>query len=482
MSKGNDNQTERGFSMLDQVRATIEKYSMFKPGDRILIGVSGGPDSTALVHILHSLMDELQILLYVAHLDHCFRGPESAADAEFVRELAERLGLPAVIKSEDAAAYASAMNLSAQTAAREIRYRFFEETAKKCGCNKLATGHNANDQTETVLHHFLRGTGPAGLRGIPPVRDGWVARPLIEVPRSQIEKYCREKQLTTRIDSSNLKLAYTRNRIRLELIPLLQKEYNHNLIETLLRTSDIFREEEECLEGITEEYWRGVCLESEASLISINLKKFLETPRVFQRRIIRRGWSALTGSVHNITYSHLTAATELIFQGRTGSVFDLPGLVKLEKSYDRINLYKSADMRTIADYLYELRIPGVTSIPETGDCIVAEEPEGVLCSGPQNPNEITIDLDKVSVPLIVRSRNPGDRFCPLGFNGSKKLKKFFIDSKIPRVERDRYPVLVTSDGQVIWIAGMRADRRWAATPETRRALRLKLIRNVKKQN
>jgi len=268
------------------------------------------------------------------------------------------------------------------------------------------------------------------------------------VPRSQIEKYCREKQLTTRIDSSNLKLAYTRNRIRLELIPLLQKEYNHNLIETLLRTSDIFREEEECLEGITEEYWRGVCLESEASLISINLKKFLETPRVFQRRIIRRGWSALTGSVHNITYSHLTAATELIFQGRTGSVFDLPGLVKLEKSYDRINLYKSADMRTIADYLYELRIPGVTSIPETGDCIVAEEPEGVLCTGPQNPNEITIDLDKVSVPLIVRSRNPGDRFCPLGFNGSKKLKKFFIDSKIPRVERDRYPVLVTSDGRL----------------------------------
>ncbi|WP_418791354.1 tRNA lysidine(34) synthetase TilS [Phosphitispora sp. TUW77] len=467
--------------MLDQVRATIEKYSMFKPGDRILIGVSGGPDSTALVHVLHSLIDELQIMLYVAHLDHRFRGPESAGDAEFVRELAERLGLKAIIKGEDVAAYASAMNLSAQTAAREIRYRFFEEAAKENCCNKLATGHNANDQAETVLYHFLRGTGPAGLRGIPPVRDGWVTRPLIEVPRNEIEKYCREKKLFARIDSSNLKRVYTRNQIRLELIPLLEKEYNYNLIETLVRTSDIFREEETYLEGITEEYWLEVCLDKDG-LIAIDLKKFLEIPGVFQRRIIRRGWSVLTGSVHNITYVHLAAAAEMISHGRTGSVFELPGSIKLEKSYNRINLYRSAVASVIPKFSYQLTVPGVTSIPETGDCIMAEETEGILCSVPSDTDEITIDMDKVTVPLIVRSRNPGDRFSPLGFSGSKKLKKFFIDCKIPRRDRDRYPVLVDSDGQVIWIAGMRADRRWAATPETRRALRLKLVRNVKKQN
>ncbi len=468
--------------MLDQVRATIEKYSMFKPGDRILVGVSGGPDSTALVHVLHKLMDELQISLYVAHLDHRFRGPESAGDAEFVRILAERLGLPAVIKSEDVAAYASAVNKSAQTAAREIRYRFFAETARECGCNKLATGHNANDQAETVLHHFLRGTGPAGLRGIPPIRDGWVTRPLIEIPRGLIEKYCREENLATRTDSSNLKNVYTRNRIRLELIPLLEKEYNHNLIETLVRTSDIFREEEAYLEDVTEGYWREVCLEARDDLISLDLKKFLEIPRVMQRRIIRRGWATLTGSKHNIAFVNLAAAIELIVRSGTGSVFDMPGSVKLEKGYQRISLYRFADIGAAPDFLYQLTVPGVTSIPETGDSIIAEQTKGGFCSGQQDPDEIIIDLDKVGLPINVRNRKSGDRFYPSGFSGSKKLKKFFIDCKIPRRERNRYPVLVTSDGKIIWIAGMRADRRWAATPGTKRALRLKLIRNVKKQN
>jgi len=445
--------------MLDQVRATIGKYRMFKPGDRILIGVSGGPDSVALVHALHNLADELRIILYIAHLNHCFRGSESAEDAEFVRRFADRLGLHAEIRDEDVAAYASARNMSAQTAAREIRYRFFSETARSLGCNKLATGHNANDQAETVLYHFLRGAGPTGLGGIPPVRDGWVTRPLIEVSRALIEKYCMDNNLLTRLDSSNLKKVYTRNRIRLELIPLLEKEYNNNLVETLVRTSEIFREEEAYLETVTKKYFLEICLERDNTGIWFNTDKFLKIPWLFQSRLIRYGWSVLTGSEQNIAFVHHVSAVDLIRSGRAGSALDLPDGVRLEKSYNKFGLLKDGKLQSVSHYSYILKIPGITVISETGETIIAEEAEGGLEFVSQKRDEIAIDLDKVSLPLVVRSRRQGDRFSPAGFKGSKKLKKYFIDCKIPRRDRERYPVLVTSEGQVIWIAGLRADRR-----------------------
>ncbi len=467
--------------MLEQVKATIRKYHMYEPGDRVLVAVSGGPDSVALVHILKHLAGELQLDLYVAHLNHGLRGQESQDDAEFVRRLARKLELPAVIESKDVAGYALKNKLSAQTAAREIRYRFFEDAARQLGCNKLATGHNANDQAETVLFNFLRGTGPAGLAGIPPVRDGWITRPLIETKRTQIEEYCRDHGLEPRIDKSNLKNVYTRNRLRLELIPQLEREYNSNLVETLVRTGEIFRDEESYLEELTAKYLDQVRLPEKTGEIRFDLERFLDLPAAIQRRVIRRAWAELAGAEHNLGFTHLADSINILHYGHTGASLHLPLGITLNRLYGQFSLSRRSN-EEISDYEYELRIPGQTPIPETGYTILSEMLETGAGFPKEEPEEIVIDLDLVKQPLKVRSRRPGDRFRPLGLNGSKKLKDFFIDSKIPRTERRLIPILVSADEEIIWVAGFRADRRWLATGETKRALKLKLSRNIQKLN
>lgn len=475
--------------MLAQVKATIRKYQMFEPGDRVLAGVSGGPDSVALVHILNCLAEELGIRVYIAHLNHCLRGKESAEDAVFVQKLAKTLGLEAIIGSEDIARYASENKLSAQMAAREVRYLFFRKTGERLNCNKLATGHNADDQAETVLHNFIRGSGSGGLKGIPPVRDGWIVRPLIEIRRTLIEQYCAENCLQTRLDKSNLKKVYTRNRLRLELIPYLEKEYNAGLVETLVRTSEIFREEDEFLESVSETFWEKTCLEQKAHEITFDLTAFRELAPAIRKRIIRRAWWRYSGEGQNLGFVHLADAVELLAKGRSGGMLNLPGGVILKKGDHLFSIGKfipggeGSPVRPGGqEYSYKLVLPGITVIPETGEAILAEiQQEKPKFTAPEQ-DEIVIDLEKVVLPLTVRSRRPGDWFRPYGMTGSKKIKKYFIDRKIPWIERQRKPVLVTGDGQVIWLAGLRADCRWLAGPETNRALKLKLLRNIEKQN
>ncbi len=472
-------------AMLEQVRATIQKYHMYYSGDKVLVGVSGGPDSVALIHILHRLAGELGVELAVAHLNHGLRGKESEEDAEYVRRLAKGLGLAVVTESRDVAGYARQNRLSTQTAAREIRYRFFENAARQLQCNKLATGHNANDQAETVLFNFLRGAGPAGLGGIPPVRDKWVTRPLIEIHRAQIEVYCRENGLQPRIDKSNLKNVYTRNRLRLELIPYLEREFNPNLVDTMVRTGEIFRDEEECLEEIAEQYVSKIRLPGEANEVRFDLNQFLGLPRAIQRRIIRRAWLDLAGTANPLGFIHLADSLDIISCGQTGASLHLPSGITLNKLYGQFSLSRTAmgAETKSTDYEYKLTIPGETVIQELGYTILSKVLEGSQAhpEKPQ-PDEIVIDLDLVEQPLKVRSRKPGDRFRPSGLAGSKKLKDYFIDTKIPRTDRQRIPVLVTGDDEIIWVVGLRADRRWQATGRTKRALKLKLLRNIQKPN
>lgn len=462
--------------MLAQVRATIRKYSMLAAGDRILAGVSGGPDSVVMVHILQRLAGELQLEILVAHLDHGFRGRESQVDAEFVRDLAGKLGLQSVIRQVDAAGYARKKNLSAQMAARELRYLFFEEAAREFNCVKLATGHNANDQAETVLFNFLRGSGVAGLGGIPPVRDGWVIRPLIEISRSDIEEYCRQNDLVPRIDRSNLKSIYTRNRIRLELIPLLEREYNPNMVETLVRTGEILREDERCLEKAARGCWDQVYIGKDCKSLVFDQARFGELDPALQRRVIRRAWEELTGPGHSLEFVHLQQIMKTAVEGQTGAVLNLPGGIIFIKSYGTFSLARET-AGPAASFTYELKVPGETPIPEVGAVISAELID-VTGDIPTKSDEIAVDLEKVALPLRVRCRRPGDWFEPLGLNGSKKLKKYLIDKKIPRRDRENLPIVVTADDQIIWVAGLRADGRWQAGPKTRRVLRLKIIRNI----
>ncbi len=475
-------------AMLKQVRATIKKYNMLSPGDRVLTGVSGGPDSVALVHILTAVASDLGIEIYIAHLNHCFRGQDAVDDAEFVRQLASKLQLQAVIESRDVSRFIAENRLSKQEGSREVRYSFFKETAKKFACNKIATGHNANDQAETILNNFLRGSGAAGLGGIPPVRNGYIIRPLIEVSRKEIERYCTQNELFPRTDKSNLKNIYTRNRIRLELIPYLETEYNSNLVDTLVRTGEIFRDEEEYLQAEAKRFWEKVVEKEGHGEVVFLTNLFLAAPKAIQKRLIRRAWAALTGSVHNLGYLHITNAIEVIRSAQTGSSMDLPGGIVLIKSYEMFSLSCDSS-RTLpedasqSEYSYQLKIPGITFIPETGDAIEVSIESNISEPGPgYGVNEVFIDMDLVTLPLTVRNRRPGDWFKPFGFDGTKKLKKFLIDCKVSRTDRQLLPVVVSDEVNIVWVAGLRADRRWLVNSGTQRILRLKLMRNLQKQN
>jgi tRNA(Ile)-lysidine synthase len=322
-----------------------------------------------------------------------------------------------------------------------------------------------------------------GLGGIPPVREGWIVRPLIETKRKEIEQYCLAHDLPTRIDPSNLKNVYTRNKIRLQLFPLLEQEYNINLVETLLRTSEIMREQEEFMALNVLKAWQTVCTKQAETEITFNLETFLKLPAVVQPLVLRSAWEKLTGSGYNLGFVHLTKSLELLRCGQAGSKMDLPGGIRLTKSYREfyISDTTNGDEETL-EFCHLLHVPGITIITETGDAIEAEVIEDTSELHDANRhNEIIIDLDLVSQPLTVRSRKPGERFRPQGLVGSKKIKKFLIDCKVSRRERARLPVLVTADDQVIWIAGLRADDRWRVNPETKKALKLKLIRNVENE-
>ncbi|HAG11929.1 MAG TPA: tRNA lysidine(34) synthetase TilS, partial [Desulfotomaculum sp.] len=220
----------------------IEKMGMLKPGDKVLIGVSGGPDSIALLHVLWVLKDDLQIVPVVAHLNHQLRGEEAEEDARSVREFSKKLELPCYIEEADVKSYHKNSGLSLQEACREIRFSFFGQLAGKLGAGRVALGHHADDQAETILLNFLRGAGISGLKGISYVR-GLFIRPLLEIRRKEIEEYCLQQQLPVRQDSSNLKPVYTRNRIRLNLLPLLEREYNPQIIQTLVQLGNLCSEE-----------------------------------------------------------------------------------------------------------------------------------------------------------------------------------------------------------------------------------------------
>ena len=240
------------YCLKTKVLGTIREYRMIAPGEKVLVGVSGGPDSIALLYILHDLQEELDCKLHIAHLNHKLRGEESDADAEYVKEHSKILNLPITIEEIDVSGML-AKGESLESGARRIRYAFYQEAMASVNASKVALGHNADDQAETVIMRLIRGSGAQGLCGIPPIRDGVFIRPIIGIERAEIEKYLQSLNISPRIDSSNLSWDYHRNRIRLDLLPALRHDYNPNISNTLQQTADILRAEDDLLTEIAED-------------------------------------------------------------------------------------------------------------------------------------------------------------------------------------------------------------------------------------
>jgi tRNA(Ile)-lysidine synthase len=435
---------------------------MLSPGDTVLIAVSGGPDSVCLLTALHALSDELELSLHVAHLDHMFRGKESADEALFVAGLADRLGLPSTIESVDGTALCRERGLSVQAGAREARYAFLSRIAEMIGASRIATGHTATDQAETVLLRLLRGAGSAGLAGIPPVRGRFI-RPLIETTREQILEHLAQAGLTFVTDPSNSKPLYTRNRIRLELMPVL-RQFNPRIVEALAAEAALLKDESEAL-GLTVETAAHAVTEKRGDGFTIQRETFLALHPAIKRRLLRRLADDIAQGPSRLTSVQVDEALQFMSAAPTGRTMLLPEGLTIERTYERFII---GPLAAAAPYTCQLKVPGRTAVPWC--CI---EVEAILCSGLEAPPgtnycwQALFDYDKIGLPLQVRNRRPGDRFHPSGLGGkSKKLQDLFVDAKVPRRRRDAVPLLC-SGSEIVWIMGMRTDQRFQAQPDTK---------------
>ena len=446
---------------------------MTHPGEKIVVGVSGGPDSLALLYVLFHLQDELDFTLHVAHLDHKFRGAESAADADFVKEQSRKLSIAFTIETIGVPNIIRLNKLSSEDGARQVRYQFYDRVAKKVGAAKVALGHNADDQAETMLMRLFRGSGSQGLSGIPKMRDGKYIRPLLSSSREEIEKFLSDLGLSPRQDSSNQKPIYLRNKIRLELLPLLEAEYNPNIKNVLCRTAEILRSESELLDRIAEETLSACLITCNPSIVEISIDNFQEQHLAIQRRILRFCITNVAGDICDVHFERIESILALISNNKPNCTLILPNNVEVIKSYDELIIRQTKLDDEFSAFEYELNVPGITELPELKSIIVTKLNENCIVES-QNQFQEVFDFEKVKQPLWVRNRRSGDRFHPLGMSGEKKLKNFFIDAKVPKNLRDQIPILVSGD-EIIWIVGYRMSDRFKITNSTRQKLAVSFI-------
>jgi tRNA(Ile)-lysidine synthase len=444
---------------------------MLSGGERVLVGLSGGPDSVCLLSILHSLRERFTSEISAMYVDHGLRPRETGNEIEFCRNLCERLNVPFRTKTINVRSYAQDRKMNMQEAARQLRYRTFDETSGDIGARRIALGHTADDQAETLLMRLFRGSGPTGLSGIPPVRKN-IIRPLIETRRGEIEKFLDDEKIEYIIDSSNLKENYLRNRIRLSLVPML-KEYNPDIIETLSKTAAIFRDEEKYFEIIGTKALMKLISRKTASRIELFLAPLEIMDKAIMRRVLRRAIDETKG-LRGISFIHIEDIIGLIRTGDPGDRIYLPKGIRVIKGYSTLILTSDPPV-TLGSY--SLTVPGEIILREAGVLIKSSlVPVSELqAPGQTNPGIVSgvFDADKLNLPLVVRPRKEGDFFYPSGFGRRKKLQDFFVDEKIPRDERDRVPLII-SGNDIIWVVGYREDERFKVGEGTEKVVRFEV--------
>jgi tRNA(Ile)-lysidine synthase len=464
------------------VEQTLATHSMLVPGDRVLVGVSGGPDSMALLHLLDRMAPKLKINVGVAHLNHCLRGASAQKDADLVQQAATTLARPCHMGRANVFKVKRHLGLSVEMAARRVRYAFFKKVMADQDYQKLALGHHMDDNAEQILMALARGTGPRGLAGIAPVRDRRIIRPLINVSRSQIEAYVQSEGITCVSDASNEDTRFMRNRIRKQLLPMLAASYNPRIKEHLNQLACVMRMEETWLEGVVAKQYEKMLMDREHGRITLSLDRLRQSHPALARRLVRMALRNLTGTLQRIGYDHILAVCRLLTGNGGEKACHLPGGIRVVRSGKQlILLLVGGRSRRIDDASIQLHATIYARVDKLFPAEIAVESMGFglrfsPCRARDLPrwakadrNWAYFDLERITPPLTVRSAVRGDRFTPLGSPGSQKLKKFFIDQKIPREDRPRIPVLADSRG-IVWLIGQRIDDRVKVTSETSQIL------------
>lgn len=462
--------------MLRNISETIRKRALLKKGDRIVVAVSGGADSVALLYALHHLRRRLGVSLFVAHLDHGIRGRAGAADALFVKNLAWKLGLPCVEDRIDVPASARLSKTSLEMAAREARYAFLVRTARDLAATCIATAHTSDDQVETMLLRLARGAGVRGLAGIPfkTMSDGVpVVRPMREATHAQAVSFLKKHGLRWREDRTNRELRFLRNRVRHKVLPFLEEQLSSRLRDTLRRTSDIMAGENDWMDEEAQKALRACTLGRGALSV-----RRLESLALAVRRRVVRAWLVAGGIPADVVDYDVGGRVEGLLTGRGGTkAAALPAGWRVVRAYDRLSVERVGG-ESDAGFHAALRIPGVTQlagpalkIHTTYSRGVVREPSARIGRYP-----LTATVSRAAVgkgPVFIRSWRPGDRIRPLGMKGSKKIQDVLTDLKVPAGERCRVP-LFECRGEIIWLPGYRVAQGWEVPGPDNPCLRLRI--------
>lgn len=423
----------------------------------------------ALLYILLELV-EMDFNIYLAHVNHGVRGEEALADEVFVENLAKKLGLPYYSTQVDMNQHAKDRGISAEEAGRELRYGFFREILKEVGGGKIAVAHNKNDQAETLLMRLMRGTGLDGLRGMDFISND-IIRPILNINREEIEKYLEDRNIETRLDETNLETIYNRNKVRLELIPYIEENFNPNIIDTLWRTSRIATIDTDFLQAHSKKTYDKMVKKRRKDSIILNRQPFLQEDRSIQQRIVRQIIIDINKSVQGLTEKHISLVLDLFHKGETGKSIDIIDNLIARTSYDTIIIERRKD-GIVKDFLYEVKVGTISHIEELGLEIATEIiPVSQVDFSKIDRYTKYLDYDKIQGGIHIRNRKDGDRFVPHGMEGSKKIKDYFIDEKIPRSKRDRIPIL-TDNQNIIWVLGYRASNLYRLDQGTERVLKV----------
>jgi tRNA(Ile)-lysidine synthase len=472
-------------SLADRVLRTVRRHDLFARGARVVVALSGGPDSVALVHLLRDLEQAGELIVAgTAHLNHQLRGEAADDDERFCREVSASLGLPVEVGRADVRALAREQGRSLEDAARAARYAFLDRAADRLRADVIAVGHSRDDQAETFLLRLLRGAGPRGLAAILP-RAGRVVRPLLDVTRAELQAYLAARRIAFREDATNDDLGIPRNRIRHELIPYLQREFSAGIVDVLAREAAIAREDEARLEAEAIEVAASVVLESSDGA-RVDVRALTSLPPAIAARVARIALARQAGG-RFLGFDHIEAFLEFVRKGAGGAAMSLPGQQAVHRG-EWVELQAARAHRGRhaprshgpegTEFRFPLSIPGEVTLSSSGWVVSAQPLEastGIDLDG--RGETVVVGVSALTLPLSVRHRRAGDRFRPLGMQGaSKKLQDFLVDRKVRRDLRDFLPLVVDGADRIVWVVGQSVGEDFRVTEPSRGVILLKARR------
>lgn len=455
---------------LKKFEAFVRKHDLLREYDRILLAVSGGIDSVVLLDLFLRIQPQFDLTLAVAHMNHGLRGSEADRDENFVRNLAREFGLPFFSRLEDVRTYSRQRKLSLEEGAREVRFNFLESLLDRLRFDRLALGHHANDQAETILMNLVRGAGLRGLSGIRPMR-GRVIHPLLFATRKEIEFYSESQKLNYVVDASNQSRRFLRNRIRWDVLKNLEKTVGPHVFITICRVGNVIREAEVFLENSAANVRRQVVVAESNDKIVLDIYKFLSYFKVIQKTVLIQILEEVSFLKRRVRLYEIDEILKLAEKGRSGGVVDLGNGVKVVKTGDKLVF-----MREQQGWGKAFIQIGQSIDIEDGfefRSALMKKKDGLVVFTNDRRIEY-LDYDTLSFPLLLRSYSPGDRFVPLGMKGKKKLQDFFVDEAVPNYCRSLVPLLVGGE-DIIWVVGYRIDDRFKVTEKTRNVLKVEII-------